>query len=1327
MSAQSRSAQKSASRTAGEGGSRAAGGFAFQANCSAYVATHLLAGHGLGWLERLAEDIPTAIVAESGGPGDDLRIALRDGRAIEAQVKRGLSRGARLWAALADLARGLHDGDADFGLLITCPQASRTILTHLARDLERMGDGRTDQLSDIGSEWQRRLQELELPLSLCARMRIVSLAATDVQRDAVRLAELQLRPLLKDPDSAPSAWAALAADGLRLIEYRGRRTLESTLRVFTARGIELGSDASATAPAALLTHLCDWTASTNANYSIIGHAAPIPIDTGWIPQYGRVLGDQAGAPHSFVEALHRYRANLRDETEPNPKRSHGSTIGRFIWPCVVLAGPGMGKTTLLTKLARTYGADGQGVLKVRLRALSERMQATGCGLEEGLFALGLDTSGVAPAAARHSAIRWTILCDGLDECGTQRASVARDLAAFAAARPDLRIIVTSRSIGYEPGALAAWRHYALEPLSRDELRRSVQRILNDACDREKVEAIVAILEASLAIGTIASSPLLLGIAVALAARQGSIGRTEADLYQRIFALIEEAASARASKAGLTDVELSRTIDIIGHILITNPAESAETSLGQAADLLSGELGCPRLDAMRRVELAIRYWCEVGLIERVYHQDRPMLAFVHKTFGEFACARYIRDSAPAERRAMLVRAVALQADPVIDFAAALGLGPDAFAVLLQDGEPWSAETIIRALALANHTPPVDMAGLLEPIVERAFDLLRESGADLAERIGESLAELHADHRSGAYPIALNHLEADIPNLRLAAWSLILGSEFDTELRPRLLDTVSGFTVAPEPAPGRRSLLGGMIARKPASQLLQGFALSASDQLLRERDAESDNAMIALLRSPSLSNLGFLQALEPIIARHERSDINAAMREHWYGRAEDRLAGIEQVDLSGYEVAAGICEAAQLQALAGETAPDPRLTLVTTGILPNLSAFVEYADWGSEPAGDIWHWQREAWRPVEFEVLRSVARLGTVDTDQLAVEAASLLANRDKVRGHMTFAWFNQTGPVDVAPLDWSAARNLTLDMWALEQALHHGSHFLMVLAANILDAVLLERDRREMVGRLFADGKGVALQAAAGLGCELPRETALKLAMKRLVGPSDVGLEYLFEILTKFTPAYDDRLHSVLSATLVAAHPEVAITAAKFASTLGKTGPGLQRLLDSAIHHWTANPPARRRLGEPPDPREPLANALAATGKLGDDALLDLLPYRQGRGSSGALNDALAGRWQSASGFRDRVLDRAEKGELSASNLSNLIEVPTTLTVGQRAAALRLASSSDPGVRRAILGIFGWPGFLDQATRPAFRMLLEDDEDEIRAVARRIASEEMTLA
>lgn len=111
---------KSTSKAAGEGGSRAAGGLGFQANATAYVLTHLLTGQSLGGLSSLLDSAPIAVSAESGGPGDDLRIELADGRVVEAQVKRGLKRGRHLWDALEALAVGISRNEADFGLLIVC-------------------------------------------------------------------------------------------------------------------------------------------------------------------------------------------------------------------------------------------------------------------------------------------------------------------------------------------------------------------------------------------------------------------------------------------------------------------------------------------------------------------------------------------------------------------------------------------------------------------------------------------------------------------------------------------------------------------------------------------------------------------------------------------------------------------------------------------------------------------------------------------------------------------------------------------------------------------------------------------------------------------------------------------------------------------------------------------------------------------------------------------------------------------------------------------------------------------------------------------------------
>jgi hypothetical protein len=343
-------ARKGASNAAATGGSRAAGGFSFQARCCAYVAAHLLAGQRLAWLPGLADDIPSAVAAETGGPGDDLAITLRDGRMVEVQVKRGLSRGARLWDALTALAQGIDDGAADFGLLVTCPMASKTIRYRLAKDLERIGDGRTDQLSAIGAEWAQRLTALGLPLSVCARMRLISVAVSESNEDAVRLAELQLRSLLQDPREAAAAWEVLVADSLRMIEYRGRRTLEKLVRVLRARSIAL--DGASAGPGALLVRLCDWVARGHEHYEIIGLPSPVPFDSNWIEQNGRVLESELGVPDAFEDALRQYREGA-GRVGDSTRRSHGSLIGRFYPFCVVLAGPGMGKTTLLAKLART--------------------------------------------------------------------------------------------------------------------------------------------------------------------------------------------------------------------------------------------------------------------------------------------------------------------------------------------------------------------------------------------------------------------------------------------------------------------------------------------------------------------------------------------------------------------------------------------------------------------------------------------------------------------------------------------------------------------------------------------------------------------------------------------------------------------------------------------------------------------------------------------------------------------------------------------------------------------------------------------------------------
>lgn len=87
------------------GGAANAGGVQFQASATAYVCVRMLMEKTVVWLEDLCTEVPVAIIPESGGPGDDIRIDFKGGFTAEVQVKKGLkSHDVRLWGTLDALA-----------------------------------------------------------------------------------------------------------------------------------------------------------------------------------------------------------------------------------------------------------------------------------------------------------------------------------------------------------------------------------------------------------------------------------------------------------------------------------------------------------------------------------------------------------------------------------------------------------------------------------------------------------------------------------------------------------------------------------------------------------------------------------------------------------------------------------------------------------------------------------------------------------------------------------------------------------------------------------------------------------------------------------------------------------------------------------------------------------------------------------------------------------------------------------------------------------------------------------------------------------------------
>ena len=205
-------------------GSGGSGGYEYQHNAIGYVAAYILAGESLGWLETGTPDIPVAVAAETGGPGDDLCITLQNGVIVELQAKHGLQKG-KLFEPLLKLTKGLHENPSLYGVLLIDSTASQPIKNDLYKDLKRIGQGRFDGLKNITREFQDKLVNANLPndnSKIFRRLRIIVRDLEDDQQGA-KIAQTHLSKLISEQHQASTVWKILCDEGQKLTSNRGRR------------------------------------------------------------------------------------------------------------------------------------------------------------------------------------------------------------------------------------------------------------------------------------------------------------------------------------------------------------------------------------------------------------------------------------------------------------------------------------------------------------------------------------------------------------------------------------------------------------------------------------------------------------------------------------------------------------------------------------------------------------------------------------------------------------------------------------------------------------------------------------------------------------------------------------------------------------------------------------------------------------------------------------------------------------------------------------------------------------------------------------------------
>jgi len=263
------------------GGSAGEGGFDFQAEAAALVEAKMLAKQSLNWVDAPGDRIPELIAAETGTGGDDLRVTLTSGYVVDVQSKKGLQRGIELWQSMVDLANAVESTTNVYGVLLTNSSASGTVRVQLKNAIERIGDGRTDDLPEIATEFLKQLRNADIKNVevCCKRLRII-IRDFEVGSSGEEETLAALRTVITSHGSVVAARNTLISESHDLINRRGRLNVTDLARKLSQSGILLSR--TAINPLVVRQAFLELSRRTNETFLIPTLGVALPIDRAWV-------------------------------------------------------------------------------------------------------------------------------------------------------------------------------------------------------------------------------------------------------------------------------------------------------------------------------------------------------------------------------------------------------------------------------------------------------------------------------------------------------------------------------------------------------------------------------------------------------------------------------------------------------------------------------------------------------------------------------------------------------------------------------------------------------------------------------------------------------------------------------------------------------------------------------------------------------------------------------------------------------------------------------------------------------------------------------------
>lgn len=1311
-------ARKGAERSPqGGGGAAGGGGYNFQAQATAFIYTHVLGGRPLVFADNHSP-VPLAVSAESDGPGDDVRVECEDGIVVEIQVKRGLRANITFWTAVTELIEGLVDEPELLAVLLVNSTTSGTIKENFRRGVQRLADGCTDGLDGITKELQSKLGELGIDPSILKRLTVTVRDFHDGSTGHEN-ALLMLDGIAQDP---PAAWTALQNDGHYLIENRGRRRGEDLARQLSVRGGGISAEASQ--PLAVGQAYRDWLEETTSRFRVPGAAVSLTIEEAWAELEVWDNSDDASSPEkqTLEERITAYqewsRLGLRDRITSGDGTFDAKHLMMAGNRLVVVAGPGAGKSTLQRRLAHGLSRDGANVALVRLPLVAGRI-VDGATLEEAIIDVAASGSGLRRDAL--TAVLGSpdyLLADSLDECGAAREAVVEQLAVWAAGRPNCRVVVSTRPVGYDSALLPGWRHLELLPFDEEAARAHAGNLL---CElgygvepaEDAVDKFMRSVAANDTAKRAAGNPLLLGFLVLLFADGEPFGRRRAELYGQIMGQVLAREARSGFSEALTRATTERALEILAWHLQGEPMLSSEEAVERLGRALEVELRLPPLAARDQAEACLAFWQERGMVERLTAGSRETLVFTHAGLGEYAAARYASSLDPGEMRAWVIEVL---------------YNPRWQEVLLLAAGTGAERGVIEALL--DLYDPEDPIGRGLELAARALSEVAEPPEDFAARVAEAIRDrLKGDTPAAVFAAAESALSLarEAPQVLFQAIKPLLShTQFATSVAfMRLLLECGQEYVDPdavrkvleelmEPNEGERELpqrrngffvwgLQDQIAYLGIKKLLHSRPGLETEELIERvmsgGSLISSGTHIKLLQD--LHDFGY----EDMVDRIEGKQRYKRLPKKFWSAEDRREANEENIkrDRRFLEIVLDVSEGD-----GGETSGP-----LAPAEAPTVAALVQGLKLGEFPA--------PTWRLMVYgdsDTVRAVFEGGAavigIDFERLASEAAGLITYLDQIDpGAQIYIGLLGDLPKVPAKPDWHKAAGAGLAAEDLVRGLRHPSEAIAINASQLIAYGGGAPDAKVLVMNALEDAPEHTYRAVALLAARVwDEEAMLENLLPILAGGVTQDNHWLLLAVATLSSAVDDeRARETLVRGLLSEDPTVAT---KLAETMTKADPAEFPLfraatsdLEGILEHWTERGTTCRkhrgtihgdrcpRCSEiPSSPRAALVSLLSEADRISLTYLLNLCDDR--RSDVRQVASAQAATLAARTSVLPMLIEKIGAGKVPGPVLKEALTLPPEQLRAASEQLLALLSSPSAEFRRQVVGALATPGWISHA-------------------------------